>query len=111
MGDGISHIRDTLLGLNRIAASVPEGGDENRGAADVTRSSAIRADIASLNEYESHLSNKVQFLLDATLGFINIEQNDIVRTLTLPQSATSARTADYRCRPTMVRRATPGTAR
>jgi magnesium transporter len=25
----------------------------------------------------------VQFLLDATLGFINIEQNDIVKTLTV----------------------------
>jgi len=30
-----------------------------------------------------HLSGKVQFLLDATLGFINIEQNDIVKTLTV----------------------------
>ena len=83
MGDGISHIRDTLLGLGRIAAFVHEGGHETRGAADVTRSSAIRTDIVSLNEYELHLSNKVQFLLDATLGFINIEQNDIVKTLTV----------------------------
>jgi magnesium transporter len=29
------------------------------------------------------LANKVQFLLDATLGFINIEQNDIVKVLTV----------------------------
>ena len=44
---------------------------------------AIRADIASLTEYQSHLSGKAQFLLDATLGFINIEQNEIVKTLTI----------------------------
>jgi magnesium transporter len=44
---------------------------------------AIRADIASLTDYEAHLSAKVQFLLDATLGFINIEQNEIVKTLTI----------------------------
>ena len=83
MGDGISHIRDALLGLGRIAAFVQESGHVTDGEVDVARSNAIRADVASLNEYESHLSNKVQFLLDATLGFINIEQNDIVRTLTV----------------------------
>ncbi len=44
---------------------------------------ALRADIASLTDYEGHLSGKVQFLLDATLGFINIEQNEIVKTLTI----------------------------
>ena len=83
MGDGISHIRDTLLGLGRIATFVHENRQETRSAAETTRASAIRVDIASLNEYEGHLSNKVQFLLDATLGFINIEQNDIVKTLTI----------------------------
>jgi magnesium transporter len=83
MGDGISHIRDTLLGLGRIAAFVQESAHGASGAADVTRLSAVRTDIASLNEYQAHLSNKVQFLLDATLGFINIEQNDIVKTLTV----------------------------
>ena len=29
------------------------------------------------------LSNKVQFLLDATLGFINIEQNNGIKVLTV----------------------------
>ena len=44
---------------------------------------AIRADVASLTDYEAHLAGKIQFLLDATLGFINIEQNEIVKTLTI----------------------------
>ena len=44
---------------------------------------AVRSDIASLTEYESRISGNVQFVLDATLGFINIEQNDIVKTLTV----------------------------
>jgi magnesium transporter len=50
---------------------------------NATRLKAIRADIASLTDYEAHLAGKVQFLLDATLGFINIEQNEIVKTLTI----------------------------
>ena len=44
---------------------------------------AIRADVTSLTDYQGHLAGKVQFLLDATLGFINIEQNEIVKTLTI----------------------------
>jgi magnesium transporter len=82
MGDGSSHIRDALLGLGRIAAFVHEN-DEAHAGTDATRLKAIRADIASLNDYQVHVSTKVQFLLDATLGFISIEQNDIVKTLTI----------------------------
>ena len=83
MGDGISHIRDALLGLGRIAAFVHENSHTAPAAGELTRVSAVRADIASLNDYQAHLSGKVQFLLDATLGFISIEQNEIVKTLTV----------------------------
>ena len=83
MDDGISHARDTLLGVGRIAAFVHEHGSESPLAAAPARLNAIRADIISLNDYQTHLSGKVQFLLDATLGFISIQQNDIVKTLTI----------------------------
>ena len=43
----------------------------------------MRQDIASLSDYDEHLANKVQFLLDATLGFINIAQNNIIKVLTV----------------------------
>jgi len=43
----------------------------------------LRADLASLSDYDARLSDKVQFLLDATLGFINIEQNNIIKVLTI----------------------------
>jgi magnesium transporter len=43
----------------------------------------VRADIASLDEFESHLSDKVQFLLDAALGLINMKQNDVFKVLTI----------------------------
>ena len=81
--DGLSRIRDELLGLGRIGAYVTESKIEGAPAVDLARLKALRTDIASLTDYEGHLSSKVQFLLDATLGFINIEQNDIVKTLTI----------------------------
>jgi magnesium transporter len=83
VADQMSHVRDGLLGLGRIAAFVMESGIEGAPPVNPARVKAIRADVASLAEYEAHLSGKVQFLLDATLGFINIEQNEIVKTLTI----------------------------
>jgi len=83
IGDHISQIRDTLLGFGRIAAFVCETGQAIVGAGERPRLMAVRADITSLNDYQQHLSGKVQFLLDATLGFISIEQNDVVKALTI----------------------------
>lgn len=83
MGDRTSQIRDTLLGLGRITAFTAEAGAKQLDPDLQHRLAAVRADIASLNDYQAHLANKVQFLLDATLGFINIEQNDIVKVLTI----------------------------
>jgi magnesium transporter len=81
--DAISRLRDELLGLGRIAAYVTESKIEGAPPLDPARVKALRADVASLTDYEGHLAGKVQFLLDATLGFINIEQNEIVKTLTI----------------------------
>ncbi|HEY4393124.1 MAG TPA: magnesium transporter CorA family protein [Polyangia bacterium] len=83
----ISRIRDELLGLGRLAAYLLESGIPGAPVLSAARLKAIRADISSLTDYEAHLSSKVQFLLDATLGFINIEQNEIVKTLTIASVA------------------------
>jgi magnesium transporter len=83
VADRASRIRDALLGLGRIGAYVMESGVEGAPPINATRMKAIRADVASLTDYEAHLAGKIQFLLDATLGFINIEQNEIVKTLTI----------------------------
>lgn len=83
MSDGISHLRDTLLGMGRIGAFVHETARETQLAGVLGRLNAIHGDIGSLNDYQQHLAAKIQFLLDATLGFISIQQNDIVKALTI----------------------------
>jgi magnesium transporter len=44
-------------------------------------------DVLSLNDYEVHLTDKLQFLLDAALGFINTEQNELFKVLTIASVA------------------------
>jgi magnesium transporter len=43
----------------------------------------VRSDLSPLADFEGHLSDKVQFLLDAVLGFINTDQNDMFKVLTI----------------------------
>jgi magnesium transporter len=36
-------------------------------------------DVTALSDHATYLSNKTSFLLDATLGLINLEQNQIIK--------------------------------
>ncbi|HXJ02084.1 MAG TPA: magnesium transporter CorA family protein [Micropepsaceae bacterium] len=82
-GEHISEVRDTLLGLQRIASFVSEAARTWFPKDAYARLQTIRRDVLSLTDFETHLSNKVQFLLDAVLGFINTEQNEIFKVLTI----------------------------
>ena len=82
-GERLSEIRETLLGLQRIAPFVSDSAKEWLGDDAIARLQTVRRDLASLTDFETHLSNKVQFLLDAVLGFINTEQNEIFKVLTI----------------------------
>ncbi len=81
--DLVSGMRDSLLGMQRIALYMSENGERLCQERFKTRLILLSKDIASLNDYDGQLNNKVQFLLDATLGFINIEQNNGIKILTV----------------------------
>jgi magnesium transporter len=82
-GDHISKIRDSLLAMDRTLPFVVENADKWLPQKVRPRLKALHRDIMSLRDYDDHLSNKIQFLLDASLGLINIEQSDIFRILTI----------------------------
>ncbi|MGX5774738.1 magnesium transporter CorA family protein [Methylorubrum zatmanii] len=82
-GKSLAKIRASLLGLGRITAFVKNECDQALGEDDLPRFDTLGQDIASLDEFETRLSDTVQFLLDATLGLINIEQNNAFRVLTV----------------------------
>jgi magnesium transporter len=82
-GNLASKIRDSLLGTGRIVHYVRSLNLDWFPAEVKPHLDTLRQDIASLSDYHSYLTNKVQFLLDATLGLINIEQNNIIKVLTI----------------------------
>jgi magnesium transporter len=83
LGERIGQVRGAILGLGRIIPYVVETVKDWLSEDQIARFRVARQDLSSLIDYESHLANKVQFLLDAVLGFINIDQNNVVKILTI----------------------------
>ena len=82
-GDLTSKIEDVLLGTARMVPYVAANAASYLEADIRAKFKSLQRDIASLNDYETHLTDKIQFLLDAVLGLTNIEQNNIFRILTV----------------------------
>src|SRR5579863_159106 len=82
-GDQLSRIRESVLGLQRIIGFVLKMAADWLLPEQKTRLVTAQQDLSSLVDFEAHLSGKTQFLLDAILGFINTEQNDIFKVLTI----------------------------
>ncbi len=84
VGDLIARQRDSLVNLLRL---ITYAGNE--ASVLSTHDSLylplrpVSRDVNSLSEYASFLSNQINFMLDAVLGFINIEQNEIVKVFTI----------------------------
>jgi magnesium transporter len=81
-GDLASKVRESLVSIARLShfamesidvAHLPEGKDIRN------RVKALDKDVVSLLDHTNYLSSKINFLLDATLGLINIEQNGIIK--------------------------------
>lgn len=81
--ESLSQIREIQIGLLRVLPFLLEKGQGLLTPNVDKQLKTVMQDIQSLSDFESHLTNKIQFLLDAILGFINTEQNDIFKVLTI----------------------------
>lgn len=88
VSDRIARVRYTFLSIGRIATFVMDRCTPTIEPPIHRRLEAVRHDIASLDEFEASLSSRVQLLQDAATGFINIEQNDVVKVLTVASVVT-----------------------
>ena len=82
-GDLISKVSESLLSLSRMIPFLSNKGGDMVTPDLKARLDVVNADGKSLHEYQDHLSEKTQFLLDALLGLANIEQNNVFRVLTI----------------------------
>ena len=78
-GDMTHKIRDSLNGIARIITFLGSTQTLQWSAGPLARYHALERDAHSLNEHAQFMVNETTFLLDATLGQINIEQNGIIK--------------------------------
>ncbi len=84
IGDLITRQRDALVNMLRLITFA--GNEDSRLSTHDSLYMPLRPvarDVNSLSEYASFLSSKINFMLDAVLGLINIEQNEIVKVFTI----------------------------
>jgi len=79
-GEITSRASDSAHSLGRLLTFLAHAANERKEDKLVkARIRTAARDVASLADHVSFLSNKIVFLLDATLGMINIEQNNIIK--------------------------------
>ena len=79
-GDLTSKVRESLVSIGRLVlflANEAEGLKLQKDQRTLVQSMA--RDVASLTDHASFLAHKIQFLLEATLGMVTLEQNNVIR--------------------------------
>ena len=82
VSDLLSRARESLVSFTRLVAFFREVRKESAEAPEaLAHLKTITGDLGSLSDHATFLSSKLNFLLDATLGMINNEQNAIIKIL------------------------------
>ena len=80
-GDLVSKVRESLVSIGRLISFVAvETADSGRWSKEHKAAfKTLQRDVQSLTDHASYLANKIQFVLDAMLGVVNLEQNNIIK--------------------------------
>ena len=79
IGDLVSKCRESLVSLGRLLSYVQQSSSVTLSTELRSRFKTLSRDVLALSDHASFVSNKTSFMLEATLGLINIEQNDIIK--------------------------------
>ncbi len=78
-GELIAKTRESLVSLGRALAFVQQATAINLASDVRARFGTHSRDVIAMSDHASFLGNNVSFILDATLGMINIDQNNILK--------------------------------
>jgi magnesium transporter len=79
-GDLTSKVRESLVSIGRVVTFVTAATDGVKWSKDMREQlKTMQRDVTSLTDHASYLSSKITFVLDAMLGVVNLEQNNIIK--------------------------------
>ena len=79
-GDHTSKVRESLVSIGRLLLYIAAEADTMKWAKDQRAAiKGMQRDVQSLSDHATYLSQKISFLLDAMLGVVSLEQNNIIK--------------------------------
>ncbi len=78
-GDLNTKARESLMTFNRLVSFLTQSVSARIKREEQMNLASLSKDIIALSDHATFLSAKINFLLDATLGMVNIEQNNIIK--------------------------------
>jgi magnesium transporter len=79
-GDLTSKVRESQVSVGRLLLFLANEADNMKWPKDIrTQLQSMLRDVGSLSDHATYLTNKITFLLDAMLGVVNIQQNNIIK--------------------------------
>ena len=76
-------MRESLLSFSRVLSFLTPAMDGKPNKDVRTHIKTLTRDVQSLQDHTSFLGSKLNYLLDATLGLINIDQNNIIKIMSV----------------------------
>jgi magnesium transporter len=87
-GDLTSKVRESLVSIGRLLLFLANEAEGMRWHKDVRlQLQTMQRDVLSLSDHSTYLNSKIQFLLDAMLGVVTIEQNNIIKIFSIASVA------------------------
>lgn len=78
-----TNVRESLLTFNRLIIFFEQTRDLTTNSGYQSHLDTLSKDINALSDQANFISNKINFLLDASLGMVTIEQNKIIKTFSI----------------------------
>ena len=79
-GDLTSKVRESLVSIGRLLLFLANEADAMKWPKEMrAQLKSMQRDVGSLSDHVSYLGNKVTFLLDAMIGVMSVEQNNIIK--------------------------------
>jgi magnesium transporter len=78
-GELVSKARESLVSLGRLLVFVQQSSAAQMTQEARTRLRTLSRDVIAMSDHASFLGDKVGFALDATLGMVTIDQNNILK--------------------------------
>jgi magnesium transporter len=79
-GDLTSKVRESLVSIGRVLLYLANEADAMKWPKEMrSQLKSMQRDVQSLSDHATYLSNKITFLLDAMLGVMSVEQNNIIK--------------------------------